>query len=100
MKLVIFERDWADEFSPFGFAVMTEAEFEEFKTHYSEPRDWFFGTNEGFEAENGDVLFEGCKVKDITKEQAVILTNLFNLKKYDWSYLDIGLFPGKPGDPE
>ncbi len=99
MKLVIFDRDWADEFSPFGFAVMTEAELEEFKKYYSEERTWYFGTNEGFEDE---ILFNNyaIKVQDITQEEADTLIRLFNLKTSSWSYADAGLFPGKPDEEE
>ena len=94
MKLVTFERDWADEFSPFGFAIMHGTEFEEFKAYYSVPRDWGFGTNEGFDQE---IAFESCKVKDITEEEAERLILLFNLPQpNDWRYLERGLFPPKP----
>lgn len=93
MKLVVFDRDWADEFSPFGFGIMTEEEYQEWLAYYSQPQSWGFGTNEGYDEE---VLADGCKVTDITQDEAEVLTRLFGLKKYEWTYLEAGLFPGKP----
>ncbi len=101
MKLVIFERDWADEFSPYGFAIMTEEEFEKFKEHYSKPQTWYFGTNEGFEKENEDILFDDCTVKDITQEEADSIIKLFDLKSYIWCWgHEAGLFPRKPDEDD
>lgn len=97
MKLVVFDKDWADEFSPFGFAVMNPAEFEEFNNHYSTPQDWYFGTNEGYEDE---VLINGCTITEISQDEADILARVFNLKKYAWGYLEAGLFPAKPEEIE
>lgn len=94
MKLVIFERDWADEFSPFGFAIMRPEEYEEFRQAYANPREWYFGTNEGFTAE--DDTLEGIKVKDITQVEADRLIELFNVPAYAWNYRSVGLFPPKP----
>lgn len=93
MKLVTFERDWADEFSPFGFAVMSEGDLEKFREYYSKPQDWYFGTNEGFDAE---VLMDAIKVTDITQEEADTLTRLFGLQGNTWSYADKGNFPSPP----
>lgn len=93
MKLVIFDRDWADEFSPFGFAVMTDDEYTEWYKYYSEPQDWYFGTNEGYDDE---VLATGCKVSDITDAEADVITRTFSLKKLSYTYLEAGLFPPKP----
>lgn len=101
MKLIIFERDWADEFSPFGFAIMDEAEFEVFKAYYSKPQTWYFGTNEGFDKEHGKILFEACKVKDISKEDADKLIQLFGIPNYAWDWTaSKGLFPAKPDEEE
>ncbi len=97
MKLVIFDMDWADEFNAFGFAVMTDAEFKAFSDHYSKPRSWGFGTNEGFEDE---VALSGCTVKDITDAEAETLKKLFELRgDTDWAWSDRGQFPSKP-DPD
>lgn len=93
MKLVVFDRDWADEFSPFGFAIMDAKEFDEFREYYSKPQEWSFGTNEGFEDE---VLIGGCEVTDISQEETDILIRLFKLPDYKWDYRRAGLFPNKP----
>lgn len=97
MRLVTFNHDWADEFSPYGFAIMTEEEFTKFREYYSKPRTWFFGTNEGFEDE---VLFPGCTVTEIYPKDVDTLKRVFNLKDSDWRYLGAGLFPSQPKDDD
>lgn len=99
MKLVVFDRDWADEFSPFGFAIMTDEEFVVWSTYYSKPQDWYFGTNEGYEDEvlyEPNSKFHPTKVKDITQEEVDVITKVFDLKKLSYKYLEAGLFPSKP----
>lgn len=94
MKLVTFDKDWADEFSPYGFAIMNEATFLRFKETYSKPQSWFFGSNEGYEAEDGDILFDGCTVKDITQDEADTIVRLFGLRVPTPFYaVTEGLFP-------
>jgi hypothetical protein len=72
--LVKFNLDWADEFSAEGFAIATEEEYKAAVEYYSEPRTWYFGTNEGWEDEE---IAEGFSSVEITEDEKAVLEKLF-----------------------
>lgn len=74
MKLVTFNCSWADEFNAEGFAVFTDEDWVKAEEYLSQPREWYFGTNEGWEDE---VFLDSCNVQDITEEEAATLCKLF-----------------------
>ena len=84
MLIVKFERDWADEFSPYGLALMRETEYSSL-LKWAKNANWNFGSNEGFEDED---ITDGFSAKEITDAEAeVIRTNIFGTST------SVGLFP-------
>lgn len=89
--LLTFNEDWADEFSPFGFSIMAQEEWDLKRNVLESLRDielsWYFGTNEGYE-EKGSFFLDSIKVKPISKEEVETLETLFGSNMYAY-----GLFP-------
>ena len=89
--LIKFSRDWADEFQAEGFRVVdSPEEADEVKRVWSKARTFFFGTNEGWEAEHQTgkgyihgptygVLANAMTFEPITDEEAESLRRLFGL---------------------
>lgn len=76
LKLVKFSRDWADEFQAEGFIILSAEDVEKLDTLVSEGNfEWYFGTNEGFEA--GDIEMTDFEITDISEEEALFLERLF-----------------------
>lgn len=96
MKFVAFSRGWADEFTAYGFAIMEDKQWDEYKAEL-EGRDslsYYFGTNEGWDDEPGTDYLSSMEVTDITSDQAAFLADTFKLKMYTWDrFLSWGQFP-------
>ena len=78
--LLTFRADWADEFDVYGFDVVSQAEWEEFKRCWQEETSelqWGFGTNEEIHWPNGTAMVNNFKAKIITDEQFKVLDELF-----------------------
>lgn len=74
--LVIFQRNWADEFDVVGFKIVaTYAEVDEIREHFSTKQSDYFGTNEGWEHE---LLLDSFTFKEITDKEAALLESLFS----------------------
>jgi hypothetical protein len=72
--LVSFNCDWADEFSAEGLAIITEEQKANLETNVGKT-DWFFGTNEGWEADCGPDLTD-FTFTEITDEEEATLRKL------------------------
>jgi hypothetical protein len=92
--LVTFEMDWADEFSVYGFRVMEREEWNKLKEAIStcESFEWQFGTNEGWEDEDGSDFIRGYSVKDLTDTEAELFKTKLAPKNYLGNY-QFGIFP-------
>jgi len=93
MKLVKFQKDWADEFYVYGFQVFTDEAWDAFKSVIENAPGFslYFGTNEAWEwgdYEPQDVLSSDIEVTEITDEEAAIIQKLFGTQSY-------GVFPDK-----
>lgn len=83
MKLVKFDKNWADECDVYGFRVMSDDSWNELRTliENSTSFEMYFGTNEGWGDGYGDDaasdLLEDLKAVDITVEQAETIIGLF-----------------------
>lgn len=93
MKLVLFSKDWADEFNCDGFKVMSDDEWERYKTRAETAHSfqYNFGTNEGWEDDYdtpADVLQYDITAKDITIDEAAVIEKLFGKLPYGY-----GIFP-------
>lgn len=71
MKLVVFEKNWADEFDVDGFAVLTDDEAKDHLNTIANIGEWYFGTNEGWE--EGEIEEDDYKVTEITEDHAEFL---------------------------
>lgn len=72
--LAKFSLGWADETHEEGFAIFTPEEWEIQKEKLSEPRTFYFGTNEGWEDE---VFLDSIRTIEITQEDYDVLKRLF-----------------------
>ena len=81
MKVIILEKDYADEFNTYGFATFTDKKFEEFidrvKNH-KYPYTYGFGTNEEHEFFNAQEYLDSIRVVDITEEEHKIIEKVFS----------------------
>jgi hypothetical protein len=81
MKVVIFERDYADEFDTYGFATFTEEEYQKFLENIDKadyPAEYGFGTNEAHEFQDAEDYKSSMRVVDITEEEHKILRKIFD----------------------
>ena len=95
--LVIFQRDWADEFDISGFAIYEKDKWEKDVKAFSEAETYnsfYFGTNQCIEDEEIGVNFlnYSYKVKDISDSEAEVFEKFFN-KSYHREILEFGTFP-------
>jgi hypothetical protein len=88
MLLVKFDRDWADEFSVYGFAIMDQTQFDELKKE-CECTSFGFGTNEGWEDED---ISDGFTAQEISETEAGLVQDLFKMRPYGL-YPTWGTFP-------
>ena len=83
MWLVIFEKNWADEFDVHGLAILSDEQVAVLKECL--PRlTYGFGTNEAWE-DPGEICEEDFKFKKITEEEMVVLYEsipFYNLGEY------------------
>jgi hypothetical protein len=121
--LLIFDRDWADEFQTSGFNVMSEAKWEVFKKQakevfdsqeetkvrdYSPPFDennpikykilkpsveYYFGTNQSHEWATYEDWLKDIKVMPITHALAMTLRSTFK----PWMRYGFGIIPYEIG---
>ena len=93
MKLLIFQRDWADEFLAEEMAVLTNSEWASFKHWLLHEADligedddyWpglYFGANEGWEDEDPSEMYESIQVRDISELEGVFLREHILGSKY------------------
>jgi hypothetical protein len=93
MKLVTFQKDWADEFYVYGWKIFTDQEWLDFETLAKESPTFYmqFGTNEGWGEDyemEGDEILEDLEVRDISDEEAIVIKAAFNSDEF-------GVFPDK-----
>ena len=88
MKLVKFQKDWADEFYTFGFCVFADEEWNAYQALASDLQtvSFIFGTNEGWEDWPTDELLSDMRVEEITHQEAVTIMKFFGSGAY-------GIFP-------
>jgi hypothetical protein len=85
--LVKFSSDWADEFDMNGFKVMSEEEFEKYKTGMNNeeyPYEAGFGTNEWFDYEDAEDVMNDLTIVEISVSEAEVLTKLFTDGSFGW----------------
>lgn len=91
MKLIIWDEDWSDEFSIFGFETMHETDYDrliaELKKAIEEGDDkeeeWYFGTNECMYWCYSDILrILENSTQDITDEENAVIRKLFGHQYY------------------
>jgi len=75
--LVVFDRDWADEFDVSGIKIMSQEEVDELKTQLENSPSWYFGTNEGFE--DGELSVDDFTFTPITPEDEISFVKLLSL---------------------
>lgn len=76
MWLVKFSKDWADEFDAEGFTLLTDEQKSRLETLVEEGNfDYYFGTNEGFDA--GDIDLEDFTFVQLTEGEVKLLQTLF-----------------------
>ena len=97
--LVIFEKDWADEFSVYGFAVYDKDNWKSLLEDFEKPdvecNGYHFGTNEGWDSKE-DIIKGYTKVIDITEDEEKVLDKFFG-GGYRKRHIQFGVFPN-PGD--
>lgn len=96
--LVTFSKDWADEFSAEGLAIMTDEQFDKLKI-WAENANWYFGTNEGWDDEDISRGFSAAEITD--EEEAVLIKLIPDLAvKYAWQTIgSFGQFPARFEEP-
>lgn len=84
--LVNYNDDWADEFSIYGFCIVTESVWKEFQKYIKnksfEGQEMYFGTNEFIEFYYKSYK-SSFKIQEITKKECVFLEKTFNIKLND-----------------
>jgi len=77
--LAKFDKDWADEFSVEGFAVLTESEMNliESVRDCSVEVSFDFGTNEGWEDEPISEFVAALDIQELSEDQYVCLVGIF-----------------------
>ncbi len=85
-----FDRDWADEFSVYGFEIITEQQKEDLHDLVAEHGDivgsFSFGTNEFWEDKISD-LFKSFEFVEITLDQKEALEAVFPELKSEYSFM-------------
>ena len=87
--LAEFARGWADEFDVHGLAIMTIDQFRELKEFVREPRNWHFGTNEGWEEETFD---DSIRIVTMNQEDILVIETTIDFRSYGM-YKTWGHFP-------
>ena len=85
-KLVVFQKNYADEFDVYGFTIMDAKEFNDFQldVNTSEyPVEKYFGTNEYIEFNDVEEVFESLSITDISGEQEDFIESRFG-ESFGW----------------
>ena len=81
MKVLLqWNTNWADEMDIYGFKIVEETEYEDWKQHNSQIKSAFnvcVGTNEEIDYNNGQELVDEVSVKPLTEEDEIFLGKLF-----------------------
>lgn len=93
--LVKFSKDWADEFTVYGFSIFKKEEWDALYLQLVENKNnaagsMYFGTNEGWDDETIGDFLNDIEVKAITNEEKKIINKLFGKEEY-------GIFPNFQG---
>ena len=87
--LVKFDKDWADEFSVYGFQIFEKSKWDnlhkKLKKNKNKEVSAGFGTNEGWDEEPIGSFLDDIKVVKITEDEKNTLEKLFGR--------DFGYFP-------
>lgn len=79
--LVIFSKDWADEFNVDGFRVYDSDKLESLKqrinANSSANFEYYFGTNEGWDEEVGEFFKHSYEFKEISNLEAEVIKKCF-----------------------
>lgn len=90
--LLILDMNWNDEFDIVGMQIHTKEYWEKLEKAINSVKDympaWYFGTNEGFDAETFEDILDNIKVIPIDEAQKESLKILKIHKKWGW-----GQFP-------
>ena len=87
LLLVTYDDNYGDEFDLYGFKIMTQEDFDEMivtaeKAIDDNPdREYYFGTNEAMQYSSVDEYRNAFSVKEITFEEAQLITKLFDLSE-------------------
>lgn len=89
--LVKFDKDWADEFSVYGFNIFKQEEWdllaEEMKRRKKDQAGtWYFGTNEGWDDDTIGDFYDALTPILITEEEKALFIKLFGREEF-------GIFP-------
>lgn len=85
-KLLVLDKDYADEFDVQGFAVITDNDFPIWRDKllaYTHDIEFYFGSNEALFWENGRDLFSYLDILDISDEYANFLAGTFSTANND-----------------
>ncbi len=81
MKLLVFKRNWADEFDVQGAKLMSDDRYalwlKAIDSVARETLGWHFGSNEGFLDETVHELMQSVTTTNINDEEAAILIKCF-----------------------
>ncbi len=78
--LVKFSSDWADEFDMDGFRIMSEEEFEKYKTGMNNeeyPYEAGFGTNEWFDYDSSQDIMKDLTIVEMSEEDVIVFEKYF-----------------------
>ena len=87
--IVFYEDNWADEMDISGVFTCDEnykKEIEEKLSNYEQCFNYYIGTNEEIEYENGQSLLDCLTFKEITLEQLTVLSDVFEIDEEDDDY--------------
>jgi hypothetical protein len=91
LVLLIFEKNWADEFDTEGFAII-ERKGWEFVCREARacsnlfPQEIYFGTNEGHDFATVEEFIKSFTVTPIEEKHADMLKKMFNFSKHQKSF--------------
>lgn len=99
--IILFDKDYADEFSVYGIRVTTLEKWAAIKMiakdlYDSNPKkfaneEYYFGTNEAIMFDSYDDFVRSCKVIKITEAEVVFLRSIFNAQ-HDQDTFGFGCF--------
>lgn len=89
--LVKFYKDWADEFSVYGFNILKQEEWDQLAKELKERKKeqagtWYFGTNEGWDDDTIGDFYDALEPILITEKEKELFIKLFGREEF-------GIFP-------